>query len=331
MLHTPICDALGIAYPVCQAGMANYTSPELVAAVSRAGGLGFHGTLGREPEELRALLRATRALLTDEPFGVNLVLGRLDEGAFAVCLAERVPIYCFAWGDPGPWVGRARATGAKVMAQVTTVAEVAAARAAGVDAIVAQGTEGGGHSGFVPLAELLPAVTAAAGTTPVLAAGGIVDGAGLAAALALGAAGGWLGTRFLATPEATISPAWKAAILAAGAGDTVHTAAFDQLWGQPWPGAQVRALRNRFTDEWAGRESRLLAQRETIQAAVWQAERDDDPSLFALMAGTGVGAIETLLPAGEIVRLIIEQAETTIARLAEYTAPQPFEREGRGR
>lgn len=325
MVHTPICDTFGIIHPICQAGMANYTSPALVAAVSRAGGLGFHGALGREPESLRALLRETRALLADEPYGVNHVLGRLDEAAFAVCLEERVPVYCLSWGDPGPWVARIRATGAKVMAQVTTIGEVAAARTANVDAIVAQGTEGGGHSGFVPLTELLPAVVAAAGTIPVLAAGGIVDGAGLAAALALGASGGWLGTRFLATPEAPISPAWKAAILAAAAGDTAHTAAFDQLWGQPWPGAQVRAIKNRFTDEWAGRETALLAQREAIQKAVWQAERNDDPSLFALMAGSGVGAIEELLPAGEIVRLIVAQTEAIITRLTGYMAPQPVE------
>jgi NAD(P)H-dependent flavin oxidoreductase YrpB (nitropropane dioxygenase family) len=331
MLHTPVCDLLGIAHPICQAGMANYTSPELVAAVSRAGGLGVHGMLGREPEEVRALLRATRALLNGEPFGVNHVLGRLDEAAFAVCLEERVPVYCFSWGDPGPWIGQARATGATVMAQVTTVAEVDAAQAAGVDAIVAQGSEGGGHSGFVPLAELLPAVVAAAGTIPVLAAGGIVDGAGLAAVLALGASGGWLGTRFLATPEAPISPAWKRAILAAKAGDTIHTAAFDSLWGQPWPGAQVRAIKNRFTDEWAGREAQLLAQRETIQASVWQAERNDDPSLFALMAGSGVGAIEAVVPAGELVRMIVAQAEAVIARLAGYITQQPVEREGGGR
>ncbi|CAA9550928.1 MAG: Enoyl-[acyl-carrier-protein] reductase [FMN] [uncultured Thermomicrobiales bacterium] len=328
MLRTPLCDALGIAHPICQAGMANYTSPELVAAVSRAGGLGVHGTLDRPPEALQAVLRATRDLLDGEPFGVNLVLSRLDEAAFAVCLAERVPIYCFSWGDPGPWVRQVRASGARVIAQVTTVAEVPTALAAGVDAIVAQGTEGGGHSGFVPLAQLLPAVAAAAGGTPVLAAGGIVDGHGLAAALALGAAGGWLGTRFLATPEAPISPAWQAAILAARAGDTIHTEAFDRLWGRPWPGARVRALRNRFTDEWAGREEALLASRDAVQRAVWRAEREDDPSLFALMAGSGVGAIREISPAGELVRSIVAQAEATIARLAGFTAPRPRERRG---
>jgi NAD(P)H-dependent flavin oxidoreductase YrpB (nitropropane dioxygenase family) len=193
---------------------------------------------------------------------------------------------------------------------------VASALAAGVDAIVAQGTEGGGHSGFVPLAELLPAVVAAAGAVPVLAAGGIVDGRGLAAALALGAAGGWLGTRFLATPEAPISATWKTAIVAAGPGETIHTGAFDLLWGHLWPGAEVRAIRNRFTDEWAGREAALAVQREAVQQAVWQAEREDDPGLFALMAGSGVGAIRDLRPAGEVVRAIIAEAEACIGRLA---------------
>lgn len=320
MLHTPACDALGIAHPLCQAGMANYTSPELVAAVSRAGGLGCHGTLGREPGELRALLRATKALLSGEPFAVNIVLGRTDEATLRICRDERVPIYAFSWGDPGPWARLVRQEGAKVIAQVTTVAEIPAALAAGVDALIAQGSEGGGHSGLIPLAELLPAVVAA-GATPVLAAGGIVDGHGLAAALALGAAGGWLGTRFLATPEAPISPAWKAALLTAGIGDTIHTEAFDTLWGRPWPGARVRAIKNRFTAEWAGRETSLHEAREAVQAAVWDAERADNPALFALMAGAGVGAIGELRPAGELVGAIVAEAEAVIARLTGFAAP----------
>src|SRR5688572_14694796 len=147
MLHTPVCDLLGIAHPIGQAGMANYTSPELVAAVSRAGGLGCHGTLGREPEELRAVIRATRALLDAEPFAVNIVVNRSDEATIQVCRDERVPVYAFSWGDPGELARAAHADGAKVLAQVTTVAEVPAALAAGSDALIAQGSEGGGHSG----------------------------------------------------------------------------------------------------------------------------------------------------------------------------------------
>ncbi len=318
MLQTPLCALLGIRYPLCQAGMATYTSPALVAAVSGAGGLGVHGGLGRDAATLRTLIDETRRLLRGEPFGVNHVIERIDEDAFACCLAERVPVICLSWGDPGPWARRAHAAGARVIAQVTTVAEVPTALAAGVDAIVAQGTEGGGHSGFMPLAALLPAVVAAAGAVPVLAAGGLVDGRGLAAALALGAAGGWLGTRFLATPEAPISAAWKAAIVAAGPGDTVHTGAFDLLWGRPWPGAHVRAIGNRFTDEWAERPEALRAHHSPVQEAVWRAEREDDPRLIALMAGSGVGAIGDLRPAGELVATIVAEAVAAIGRLAGF-------------
>ena len=316
MLHTPICALLGIRHPVCQAGMANYTSPALVAAVSAAGGLGVHGGLGRSAAEVQRLCRETRALLPTAPFGINHVIDRIDEAAFAASLAEGVPVISLSWGDPGPWTARAHAAGARVIAQVTRLDEVPVALAAGVDALVAQGTEGGGHSGFLPLAELLPTTIAAANGVPVLAAGGIVDGAGLVAALARGAAGAWIGTRFLATPEAAISAAWKGAILAAGTDATVHTAAFDQLWGQPWPGARVRAIRNDFTTAWDGQPDALAAQHPTVQAAVWRAERDDDPCLIALMAGAGVGQIQTLRPAGALVGELVAEAEAIIARLA---------------
>lgn len=295
--------------------MATYTSPELVAAVSRAGGLGVHGSLGRSPDELRDLIGATRALLNGEPFGVNLVIGRADGAALDVCLDERVPVIALSWGDPGPWTAKTHAAGALVIHQVTTLAEVPAALAAGIDCLIAQGTEAGGHSGFVPLSTLLPAVVAAAGATPVLAAGGIADGPGLAAALALGAAGAYCGTRFLATPEAPVRPGWKAALLAAGPGDTIHTRAFDTLWGTPWPTARVRAIANDFTAAWDGHEETLLTRLAEVQRAVWHAERDDDPRFLALMAGTGVAAIDAITPAAKIVETMVFDAAATIARL----------------
>ena len=316
MLHTPICALLGIRHPICQAGMANYTTPALIAAVSAAGGLGVHGGLGRSAAEVQRLCRETRALLPTDPFGINHVIDRIDEAAFAASLAEGVPVICLSWGDPGPWTARAHAAGARVLMQVARPDEVPGALAAGVDALVAQGTEGGGHSGFLPLAELLPTVLTAAGGVPVLAAGGIVDGAGLVAALARGAAGAWIGTRFLATPEAAISDAWKGAILAAGTDATVHTAAFDQLWGHPWPGARVRAIRNDFTAAWDGQPDALAAQHAAVQGAVWRAERDDDPRLFALMAGTGAGQVRTLRPAGALVGELMAEAEAIVMRLA---------------
>jgi NAD(P)H-dependent flavin oxidoreductase YrpB (nitropropane dioxygenase family) len=297
--------------------MANYTSPELVAAVSRAGGLGVHGSLGRSADDLRRLIRATRALLRGEPFGVNLVVRRTADAILDLCLEERVPVLVLSWGDPRPWTARAHAAGATVLCQVTTPAEVPLALAAEVDLLIAQGTEGGGHSGFLPLATLLPAVADAAGAIPVLAAGGIADGRALAAALALGAAGAYIGTRFLATPEAPVSAAWKAALIAAGAGDTIHTRAFDTVWGTPWPGGRVRAVANRFTADWDGRDEALLAQHETIQQAVWQAERDGDPSLICLMAGTGVAAIEAIVPAATVVERLVADATATIGSLGK--------------
>jgi NAD(P)H-dependent flavin oxidoreductase YrpB (nitropropane dioxygenase family) len=295
--------------------MAGYTSPELVAAVSRAGGLGVHGSLGRGADELRRLFRETRALLRGEPFGVNLVVRRTDEAILDLCLEERVPVIALSWGDPRPWTARAHSAGAVVLHQVTTLAEVPVALEAGVDLLVAQGTEGGGHSGFVPLVALLPAVVDAAGATPVLAAGGIADGRGLASALALGAAGAYIGTRFLATPEARVSAAWKAALVAAGADDTIHTRTFDTLWGRTWPGGRVRAVANRFTAEWDGREEALLAQHAEVQAAVWQAERDDDPGLISLMAGTGVAAISAITPAAIVVETLVSEAAAVIGAL----------------
>jgi len=311
-LHTALCDVLGITYPICQAGMANYTSPELVAAVSNAGGLGVHGSLGRSPSELRLLVRMTRELTGEQPFGINHVVQWLDEAAFAVTLEERVPVVCFSWGDPGDRAARAHAVGAKVIYQVTRPDEVEPALRAGADALIAQGNEAGGHSGLLPLPELLPAIVATAGKVPVLAAGGIVDGRGLAAALVLGAAGAWIGTRFLATPEAPISSAWKSAILAAGPGDTIQTLAFDVLWGRIWEGARLRVIRNDFTAAWHGREAILERQIPDVQAQVWQAERTDDPRFFALMAGSGVGEIREIRPAGELVRAIAAEASEVI-------------------
>jgi len=311
-LHTALCDVLGITYPICQAGMANYTSPELVAAVSNAGGLGVHGTLGRTPAELRVLLQATRQLAGEHPFGVNHVIQWLDEAAFAVTLEERVPVICFSWGDPGDLAAQAHAAGAKVICQVTRPDEVEPVLRAGADVLIAQGNEAGGHSGLLSLRELLPAVVSAAGAVPVLAAGGIVDGRGLAAAIVLGAAGAWIGTRFLATPEAPISSAWKKAIVAAGPGDTIQTRAFDVLWRRIWEGARLRVIRNDFTAAWDGREAILAQQLPDIQAQVWQAERADDPRLFALMAGSGAGDIREICSAGDLVRSIVAAASEEV-------------------
>lgn len=312
MLRTPVCETLGIAHPIVQAGMAReYTNAELVAAVSAAGGLGILGCLGRPADETVAAIRRIRAL-TDRPFGVNFVLHRRNRETFAACLAERVPVFSFFRGDPEEDVTRAHAAGAVTIHQVTTVAEAERAVAVGVDVLVAQGSEAGGHMGPLPLLSVLPAVVAVAGGRPVLAAGGISDGRGLAAALCLGAAGVLMGTRFLATPESPISPAYKRAILAAGPGATVASGLFDLLWGFAWPGVRVRAIGNALTERWAGREDELAAHLEEVRAECDRANREDDPRGMALLAGEGVGQIDAIQPAGAIVQSVAAEAERVL-------------------
>jgi NAD(P)H-dependent flavin oxidoreductase YrpB (nitropropane dioxygenase family) len=253
-LRTPVCELLGIDVPVVQAGMGPLTSAELVAAVSNAGGLGILGAVLRPADALRAEIHRIREL-TDRPFGVNHVLALLDAEAMEVTLDERVPVLSTSWGDIGPYVTRAHDLGMKMIHQVVTASQAAQAAEAGADVVIAQGTDGGGHVGAVGTMPLVPRAVDASAPVPVLAAGGIVDGRGLAAALALGAQGVLMGTRFLATAEAPCPPAWQQAILAANESDTVRSTLFDDAIGMPVPGSEVRAIRNQFQDEWIGREA----------------------------------------------------------------------------
>jgi NAD(P)H-dependent flavin oxidoreductase YrpB (nitropropane dioxygenase family) len=253
-LRTSVCELLGIDVPVVQAGMGPLTSAELVAAVSNAGGLGILGAVLRPADALRAEIHRIREL-TDRPFGVNHVLALLDAEAMEVTLDERVPVLSTSWGDIGPYVTRAHDLGMKMIHQVVTASQAAQAAEAGADVVIAQGTDGGGHVGAVGTMPLVPRAVDASAPVPVLAAGGIVDGRGLAAALALGAQGVLMGTRFLATAEAPCPPAWQQAILAANESDTVRSTLFDDAIGMPVPGSEVRAIRNRFQDEWIGRET----------------------------------------------------------------------------
>ena len=314
MIGTDACSLLGITHPLLQAGMARYgTNAELVATVSAAGGLGVLGCLGRPADEARAEIRRIRER-TDRPFGVNVVLQHFDEETFAVCLAEFVPVFCFFRGEPAEATARAHAVGAIVLHQVTTVEEARQAVAAGVDGLIAQGTEAGGHMGPIPLFALLPDVLQVAEGRPVLAAGGIVDGRGLAAVLCLGASGAVMGTRFLATHESPASPAHKAAMLVAGPGSTVASGVFDDIVGQHWPGVQARVIRNRLAERWVHRDTELPPVRTEVLARLQEAEARDDADEIVLLAGAGVGRIGSLEPAGELVRRIVEEADALLAR-----------------
>ena len=242
--------------------MAGSTSVPLVAAVSNAGGLGTLGIARAPAEQIPRDIGALRNA-TEGPFGVNFLLFMAREPAIEAALAARPPVFSAAWAradqDLRALFSRAHEAGSQVMYMVGTVPEARRAKAAGADVIVAQGTEGGGHVGWMATMAVLPMIVDAVAPLPVLAAGGIADGRGLAAALALGAQGALLGTRFLATQEAPLHPNFKQAVLDSNGHDTVLTEIPDIARANVWPGAMARARRNGFIERWAGREWELRA------------------------------------------------------------------------
>ena len=225
MIRTNVCDLLGIDTPIIQAGMGPFTSAELAAAVSNAGGLGSIGATARSAADFQSQLRRTRDL-TNRPFAANFTLAPFppNEQAFAAAIEAGRGLISFAMGDPGDYARRAHDAGCLVMHQVTTRKQAEQAVACGADVIVAQGSEAGGFGGFVSGLALVPQVVDIAGSIPVMAAGGIADGRGMAAALMLGAQGINIGTRFLTSVEAPIADDWKRALLRA---DSEETLKFD--------------------------------------------------------------------------------------------------------
>jgi len=251
--HTPLCDLLGIVHPILNVGFASPAGPELAAAVSNAGGLGVLGGTNVPAAVMKERIARTRAL-TDRPFGVNLIIDPTVKRAYphadtiAACIVERVAVLVLFWGDPAPYVAAAHAAGTRVVVQVGSVDEARAVAAAGVDAIIAQGVEAGGHvRGTTSLSSILPAVVDAVAPLPVLASGGIADGRGLAGAIALGAQGVSMGTRFVASTECWSPQSYKERIVASRAEDTVYSR---DLFDIGWPNAPHRVLRNRTVREW---------------------------------------------------------------------------------
>lgn len=325
-LRTPLCDLLGITHPVILGGMAGGpTSPELVAAVSNAGGLGIFGASWLTPAAIQEQTVRIRAL-TSAPFGLNLLLFAKDEAALDAILAERPAVLSFAWAaadQPLPGIfARAHESGAKVMYMAPTIHEAMRAAAAGADVIVAQGTEGGGHVGVMGTMALVPQVVQAIPDRPVLAAGGIADGRGLAAALALGAQGALVGTRFLATHEAPVHPNFKRAILASDGHDTDLTEIPDIISGRVWPGAFSRVWRNSLIREWAGREWELRQRQPVVRETVFAARAAGDADRAVLFFGQDAGLIDSIEPAGAVVTGMVREAyEIITGRLMRIAAP----------
>ncbi|MCZ6603672.1 MAG: nitronate monooxygenase [Alphaproteobacteria bacterium] len=316
MIRTPVCDLIGIEHPICLGGMASLFAVDLTVAVSEAGGLGTLGATVRPADEIAAAIETIRAG-TEKPFGVNFLLFMIEEDRFEAALAARVPVLSFAWArrdqELGPYFDRAHQSGAKVMFMAGDVEEAVRGARAGADTIVAQGTEGGGHVGWTASMPLVPmivdAVADAVGPVPVLAAGGIADGRGLAAALALGADGVLLGTRFLASDESPLHENFKQTIVASTGEDTELTETYDIAIDQDWPGAMARIYRNRFAERWAGRNWEVHARRAEIQAAIAAARKAGDSNEAPLQIGQDAGLVRDVAPAGELVARMAAEAE----------------------
>lgn len=322
-LRTPLCDLLKVEHPIMLAGMGGVSFAELAAAVSNAGGYGVLGMAGRPPEFIRDQMRAVRRL-TDKPFGVDLLAASPESltASVDIIIEEGASAFIAGLGVPMPIMQKLKAAGLKVMVVCGAVKHAVKAEQAGCDAVICQGGEGGGHTGLVGTLPLVAQAVEAV-KIPVAAAGGLYDGRGLAAALALGAQGVWMGTRFIASDEAHAAPMYHEAILEAEDGDTVRTRCYS---GKP-----MRVKKNPYVEDWESRPQDI--QPFPIQAGIsvrnnamggigGQLEGlDPDKSCFAM--GQSAGGVHDVRPAGEIVRAIMAEAHAAIARLARLDAASP--------
>ena len=313
MFKTDICDLFGIEYPIIQGGMAHLATVELAAAVSNAGGLGVVGGGAPEPEWVREQIRLTKQK-TDKPFGANIVLvAPKVEEIIAVILEEKVAVVTIGAGNPGPYISRFKEAGIMVMPVVASVALARRLQRAGADAFVAEGMESGGEVGQITTIALVPQVVDAV-KVPVVAAGGFADGRGLAAALALGAQGIQMGTRFICSEECIAHPNCKKAIIDASDRSTV-------LSGQS-TGYPLRALENKFTREFMDKESTDITIEELFQLGtgkIRQGMIDGDIEGGTLLAGQISGMIKEIKPVKAIIEEMVVEAKTIITQLNNST------------
>jgi nitronate monooxygenase len=311
VIQTDLTRLLGVRHPIVSAPMAGWSGGELAGAVSAAGAFGMIGVGGKTP--LAWISEQAELARERGPFGIGLmswVLEGRPELLDAV-LAEEPAAVSLSFGDPAPFVERVREAGAVVMSQVQDGEKAERAIEAGVDVLVAQGTDAGGHTGKVgtmPLLQKVLELGERAGL-PILAAGGIGTGRGVAGVLAMDAAGAWIGTRFCATAESTGTDAAKRVILDADETDTVHTRVFDLVQSIPWPDEfPGRAIRNSFSDRWHDHEKQLEEQRSAV-AADFEATRGNYAEDF-VYSGQAAGLVDDVPSAGELVDRLMAEAET---------------------
>lgn len=320
MLHTPICQRLGIAHPIFLAGMGGVSYAEVCAAVSAAGGFGSLGMAGLSPDQIRDQMRRVKDL-TDKPFGVDLLTAQPESlsRSVDVIVAEGAAAFIAGLGVPVAILATLKQAGLLVMSMCGTVAHARKAEAAGCDVVIAQGTEAGGHTGKVASIALWPQVVDAV-SIPVLAAGGVVDGRGLVAALALGCQGVWMGTRFIASHEAHAADVYKQAIVRMSESDTVISRAFT--------GKTLRALANDTTKAWEGRDHEIKpfvmqvmeSAAQNLLGPIAGIIDNVDPQRQCLAVGQGGGAVQDVRACADIIAQIIADAAANISQLQHLNA-----------
>ena len=313
MIQTRVSRLFGLKYPIFQGGMAWVADAQLASAVSNSGGLGIISAMNLEAGYLREQIRLCREM-TEHPFGVNIMLMSPHAGECAQVVGEeKVPVVTTGAGLPGKYIPQWLEAGAKVVPVVPSVAIARRVAREGACAVIAEGCEAGGHIGELTTMTLVPQVADAV-DIPVIAAGGIADGRGVAAALMLGAQGVQCGTRFLASEECTIPQCFKDKVTSARDIDTMVTG---RRLGHP-----VRALKNSYMMEFARKEADVNTSREELEAfgtgALWRAARQGDMTTGCIMAGQAAAMVKETLPARDIIRSMFEEAERLLEGAGQW-------------
>ena len=315
MLKTRLTEMFGLTRPIVLAPLGGgATSGRLASAVNAAGGLGlFGGIYSAGPAWIREQVRFMRERTT-KPFGVGFITEQIPQRIenFRACLDERIPVFAFSFGDPTTYVAEAKRVGARVLCQVQTPEAARLALDLGTDVLVAQGNEAGGHTGRLGTLPFLAQVLDIAGGTPVIAAGGIASGRALAAVLAAGGEGAWIGTPLLATHEAIeVSDRYKKCIVESDGQDTVYTEVWDIMYEMRFPaGIAGRALVNQVTREWHGRESEVRQRREELAALhPLGSVFEKDPDVHPIWMGQSAGAVNGVRTVAEVLQDICGGAE----------------------
>ncbi len=316
MLKTRFTELLGIRYPIISAPMQRMSGCRILRG--RPGNLWLRRAPGAiSPDYVREQIGYIRSQ-TDKPFGAGFITMRIDNSLenFETVLEQQVPVILFSFADPTPWLSRAKESGAVVICQVQTMEGARLAVSGGADILAAQGNDAGGHTGMLSLLPFLVRVVTEFPDVPVLAAGGIGDGRSLAAVLAAGAEGAWMGTVFTAAQEDDEIPdAHKELIVASDGDDTIHTQVFDIINNAsydntPWPeGIAGRGYNNRFAREWHGLEKELRDRLDEILPAYEEARRNNDFEIRSALFGKAAASVDAIRPAGEVLRTICDEAE----------------------